>query len=123
MWLRPLALRLWASHLRKVAMSGTLTHSLFETVRLFWREYLAAWLYPLLLLFGGSASARLGHPVLFLWLVGFPLFFWSFWRASRPWLSKRIPYWHAVVLGVLIPFAIFVFAVNVRLAVIHLKGG
>jgi uncharacterized Tic20 family protein len=103
-------------------MPGAPSHSLFQTARTFWREFFAAWLFPLVFLFGGVASERVGHPVLFFWLVAMPLFFWAFARASRPWLRKQVKYWHAVVLGMLLPFAVFAVAVYLRLLIIHGQG-
>ena len=104
-------------------MSDALPRSLLQSARLFWREFIGAWLFPLFFLLGGVAAERLGHPALFFWLVAMPLFFWAFARASRPWLRKQVKYWHAVVLGMLLPFAVFALAVYARLVAVHLQGG
>lgn len=96
--------------------------SLFAAARTFWRSFAPAWLFPFVLLYGGLAAERLGHPGLFFWLFAAPLFFWSYFRASRPWMERRIRYWHGAFWVMLFPFLIWAVAVYSRLAIVHLSG-
>lgn len=93
---------------------STLPATLFEAGRIFWRSFAPAWLFPVVFLYGGIASEKLGYPLPFFFLVAIPLFFWSFFRASRPWIDQRIRFWHSAFLGVLLPFVVGTIAVVPR---------
>ena len=89
------------------------------TARRFWRHFAPAWVFPVVFLYGGVASESLGHALLFFVLVVTPLFFWSFFRSTRPHREKLIPYWHWVFWGVLVPFLVWGVAVLTRLALLR----
>ena len=103
-------------------MDQTRPATLIEAVKTFWRNFAFAWVFPIVFLYGGLAADELGQPLLFFWLVATPLFFWSFFLASRPWLQQKIRYWHCVFWGMAVPFIIWMVAVFSRLAVIKLIG-
>jgi len=96
--------------------------SLAATARDYWRAFAPAWVFPLVFLYGGLASERIGHASLFFWAIATPLFFWSFGRASAPWLRQEVSYWHGVFWSMVMPFLIWVLAVFSRLAVLGLLG-
>jgi hypothetical protein len=96
--------------------------ALFGAAKLFWREFAPAWIFPVLFLYGGLASERVGHPLAFFWLIAVPLLFWCFARAARPWLQGHLSYWHCVFWSMLVPFAIWAAAVYSRLVVIYLSA-
>jgi hypothetical protein len=108
---------------RNPPVPDALPTSVLETARRFWREFVAAWLFPPFFLFGGVAAERLEHPGLFFWLLALPLFFWSFGRASRPWVRREVRYWHAVTLGMLVPFGVFALSAYARLVFMAHHGG
>jgi hypothetical protein len=83
-----------------------------------WRRFTPAWVFPLVFLFGGTASDQLGHPQLFFAVIALPLFFWSFFRAS----SAAAPWLHVAFWAVLVPFLIWTVAVFARLWVLNLLG-
>lgn len=84
--------------------------SLMAAVRAHWRTFVPAWIFPIVLLYGFRVADDLGHPMVFWSLVLTPLFFWSFVRWACLWLEDRICYWHSLVLGVLLPFTIWIAA-------------
>jgi hypothetical protein len=88
------------------------------TVRMYWRRFLPAWVFPFIFLYGELAANEAGHPVVFFWAVAAPLFFWSFGRATLPWLRQEAHYWHIVFWAMVVPFLIWVFAVFSRIAVL-----
>jgi hypothetical protein len=98
----------------------TLPTTLFEAGKRFWRIFAPAWLFPVVFLYGGTASEELGHPLLFFFFVAIPLFFWSFFRASRPWLNQKIQFWHSAFWGLFLPLLIWTVVVLSRNAVFGL---
>ncbi len=78
--------------------------SLSDAARSHWRSFLPAWIFPFVFFYGGGVSDSLGHPNLFFFMIALPLFYWSFYRASRPWLQSRVKYWHCVFWAMLVPF-------------------
>src|SRR4029079_10621998 len=81
--------------------------SLIATAKVFWKSYAPLWAWGMVFQMAILIFDRIGHPFVSWWLVGMPLFFWSFARASRPWLQRRVRYWHQVFWGMLIPFVVF----------------
>lgn len=98
----------------------TLPATLFEAGKIFWRSFAPAWLFPVIVLYGGIASDELGYPLPFFFFVAIPLFFWSFFRASRPWRDQRIQFWHSAFWGLLLPLLVGMVAVLSRNAVFGL---
>jgi hypothetical protein len=96
-------------------MIELLPSTLLGVARKHWRSFLPAWLFPFVFLYGGRISEHIEHPLLFLWVIALPLFFWSSIRASNPWINKEIGYWYFVFWGMLVPFALWVLAVFSRL--------
>lgn len=86
---------------------------------MYWRSFAPAWLFPLVFLYGGVVSQRLGHPVLFFWFIAMPLFFFTSFRASRPWVERKIRYGHYVLLAIVLPFLIWIAAVFSHKAVAY----
>jgi hypothetical protein len=91
--------------------------TLWGTARQHWRSFAPAWVLPLVFLYGGLACENLGQPQLFFFLVAAPLFFWCFFRSTRPNRKSSIPYSHWVFWGVLVPFGVWSVAVLANLAV------
>jgi hypothetical protein len=91
-------------------------HTLLGVAKQNWRLFLPAWLFPPVFLFGSMAAERFAVGVWFYWLVVMPLFFWSFFRASRPWLLKTAPYFQVVFWAIAVPFLVFVATVALSLA-------
>lgn len=89
--------------------------TLLRTARVHWRSFAPAWGFPFVFLFGGLAAERIGHPLIFFFLVAVPLFFWSFSRATAPWLKQEIGYWHCIFWAVVVRFLLWVFAVAANL--------
>ncbi|WP_342617098.1 hypothetical protein [Rhodoferax sp. GW822-FHT02A01] len=98
-------------------MSEQRAGSLSDAVRKHWRNFLFAWVLPLVLLFGSRIAEKAGHLNLFFIFVAMPLFFWSSHIASRPYQKRQITYFHAVVLGLIIPFLVWTLAVMCTLPV------
>ena len=96
---------------RSTDMAPNLPATLFEAGKIFWRSFAPAWLFPVVFLYGEIASDELGYPLLFFFFVAIPLFFWSFFRASRPWINQRIRFWHSAFWGLMLPFLIGTVAV------------
>ena len=65
----------------------------------------------------------LGHPQMFFVGIALPAFFWSFFRASRPWLNRTAPYTHTVFWAMVVPFIIWTVAVFTRLVAVRLWEG
>lgn len=104
-------------------MESTLPATLFKAGKLFWRIFAPAWLFPVVFLYGGIASEELGYPLPFFFFVAIPLFFWSFFRASRPWLDQKIQFWHSAFWGLLLPLLIWTVAVLSRNALTGFLSG
>ena len=81
----------------------------------YWRSFLPAWLFPVFFLYGGLASESAGHPELFFWVIAAPLFFWSFFRATRASIQLKIGYWRCVFWAMVVPFLVWTVAVLSRL--------
>lgn len=94
--------------------------TLIATARIFWRDFAPAWAFPFVFLYGFTAFEWLGFPFWLSVLVAGPCFFWSFFRATRPYIQKRASYWHVVFWGMLIPFIVWILAVNSRIIVARL---
>jgi len=90
--------------------------TLIGTAKIFWRDFVPAWAFPVIFLYGSLAFERLGPPFLYFCLAA-PLFFWSFNRASRPYSQKNARYWHVVFWGMVVPFIVWAFAVISRIIV------
>jgi hypothetical protein len=103
-------------------MGNGTTISLLGAAKAHWRLFIPAWVFPVVLLFGGTLSERLGHPLLFFWLVAVPLFFWALSRASVPWRQGQLKYWPTVFWAMLVPFVIWAIAVYVHLLLPQLTG-
>jgi len=101
-------------------MEQTQPPTLFAAAKCFWRNFAPAWVFPVFFLYGGLAAEEIGHPFLFMSFCAIPLFFWSFFRASRPWLQQKIKYWHCAFWAIIFPFIIWAFAVFSRLALLGL---
>jgi hypothetical protein len=82
-----------------------------------------AWIFPFVFLYGGLAADKIGHPLLFFWLIAAPLFFWSFARASSPWRRKEVGYWSGVFWSMVVPFLLWALAILSRFAIMGLVGG
>jgi len=102
------------------SMSGGI--SLMGAAKMHWRAFAPAWVFPVFFLFGGVESERLGHPLLFFWLIAVPLFFWTFGRAAAVWSRRQLGYWPTVFWAILVPFLIWAVAVYTRLVVLRLLG-
>lgn len=104
-------------------MESTRPATLIASFKVFWRSFAPAWAFPIAFLFGGLTAEDIGHPQLFFWLVAMPLFFWSFFRATRPWMEQKIYYWLCMFWAMVVPFLIWSAAVFSRLAILKLMGG
>lgn len=98
-------------------MTDTQDSTLISTARSHWRAFAPAWIFPVVFLFGGLASDRMGYPNLFFFAV-LPLFFWSFYRAGGPWRRGEVRYWHGAFWSLVAPFIIWAIAVFAHLAVV-----
>ncbi|WP_148282971.1 hypothetical protein [Pseudogulbenkiania sp. NH8B] len=92
-------------------MNQTSPATLLAVAKVYWRHFAPAWMLPIVLLPVDALSARLGHPLLFFWLIVMPLFFWGIFRGARPWLEHKIKYWHCVFWIMVFPFLIWVVVV------------
>ena len=94
---------------------------LFASARRHWRSLLPSWLFPIVFLFGGFAlDGAIGHSTLTFWVLWLPLFFWSFSRATTPFRRREMPITHVWVWAMLVPFLLWVIAVEARLAFLRL---
>ena len=94
--------------------------TLIATARIFWRDFAPVWAFPVIFLYGFIAFERLDLPFWLFGLIAAPFFFWSSFRASRPYIQKKASYWHVVFWGMLIPFIVWILAVNSRIIVARL---
>ena len=86
-----------------------------------WRWYALAWAFPVLLLVGFTAERAGVLPSL--WLpVWMPLFFVAFFLPSVPRFRGDASYRETVVLGMLVPFLIWVIAVVARIILLAAVG-
>lgn len=99
-------------------MEQAIPATLFGAAKTYWRSFVPIWVFPIVFLYGGVASDKMGHPLMFFWLVAMPYFFWCFSRAARIWLAQQIKYSHFAFLVFLFPFMIWTAAVFSRLIVI-----
>lgn len=103
-------------------MNDQHAHTFLEAMRKHWRSFLPAWLFPIVFFYGGKIADRVGYPSLFFFVVAIPLFFWSYGRASGTWTRREISYRHAVLMGLVAPFAIWVVVVLVQSVTTGLLG-
>jgi hypothetical protein len=101
---------------RAPTVSDSCNATLLATVRIHWRSFVPAWIFPAIFFYGGLIADHLGHSNLF-FIVELPLFFLSFSRASRLWIRRDVSYWHVIFLSVITPFVILAFAVFAHLAI------
>ena len=94
--------------------------SLLGGARLHWRSFAPAWLFPILFLYGGLASDSVGRQSWVFWLVAAPLFYWSFFRATRPLRHGELGYWPCMFWAMVVPFLIWVAAVFFRLLLLDI---
>ena len=104
-------------------MADKSSTTLIGTAKSHWRAFAPFWAFPVFLMLGGAASHELGYLDLFFWLIGMPVFFWSFYRAVAACRRAQLPYWHAATWVVLAPLAVAAIAVYCRLLVLYLLGG
>jgi len=97
--------------------------SIRGTAQAHWRSFMPAWFFPFVFFYGGGVSDSLGYPTLFFLLIALPLFFWTFFRATRPYAQDRARYWPCVFLGLVVPFFLGIVAVGSRLALLGLLSG
>ena len=88
-----------------------------------WRSFMPAWGFPFVFFYGGGVSDSLGYPTLFFVFIALPLFFWSFFRATRAYVQDRAGYWPCVFWGLVVPFFLGIVAVGSRLALLGLLSG
>ena len=86
--------------------------TLIAAARVFWRSFAPVWAFPVVYLLISVVTNKIGHPLLGWWLLGMPLFFWCFFRAARPWLDRRIRYWHHAFWSALVPFILWMVGVK-----------
>jgi hypothetical protein len=104
-------------------MESTQPTNLWGAAESYWRSFFPAWIFPFVFFYGGAVSDSLGHPDLFFVVVALPLFFWCFFRATRPWLHHQVKYWHCIFWAMVVPFLIGIVAVGSRLALLGLLHG
>jgi hypothetical protein len=80
----------------------------FAVGRRYWRSFAPLWMAPITVLVAFGVAQRIGHPLLAWWLVAMPLGLWSSIRALRPWASGRIPYRQQVLLGLVVPWLVWI---------------
>jgi len=97
--------------------------SIRGTAQAHWRSFMPAWFFPFVFFYGGGISDSLGYPTLFFVLIALPLFFWTFFRATRPYVQDRARYWPCVFLGLVVPFFLGIVAVGSRLALLGILSG
>jgi hypothetical protein len=97
--------------------------SIRGTAQAHWRSFMPAWFFPFVFFYGGGVSDSLGYPTLSFLLIALPLFFWTFFRATRPYVQNRARYWPCVFLGLVVPFFLGIVAVGSRLALLGLLSG
>jgi hypothetical protein len=103
-------------------MPDVSTPSLSATGRVFWRSFVAAWVWPLFFFFGAMFSGRLDHLGQYFWVVAAVLFFYSFGRPALLWVRRRVSYFSFVLWGMLAPFAVWGLTVFAYHLIRHLVG-
>ena len=103
--------------------SGHRHITLLAAARVHWRSFAPAWLFPFVFLYGGLASEASGHEQSFFLLIAAPLFFWSFFRATRPLRQAELEYWPCVFWAIIVPFLVWGAAVFSRLLVLSALRG
>jgi hypothetical protein len=88
-----------------------LLNSAKQNRRYFW----PIWIFPFWFLFGGVALEHSSHPFLIFGLIFIPLFFWSFFRATRPWMRREIKYSHYAFWVMVVPFLTWIVLVYLRI--------
>jgi hypothetical protein len=102
-------------------MNDQSVQTLLGAAREHWRSFLPAWLFPIVFFYGGKVADRVDHPGLFFFVVAIPLFFWSYGRASSVWTRREISYRHAVLLGLVAPFVVWVVVVLLQSVITGLR--
>ena len=81
--------------------------SFVETPRLLWREFLAAWLFPLFFFVGALMGEHSSFVREYLWIPAAILFFYAFGRPALLCMRRKVAYVSFVVWGMLAPFIIW----------------
>ena len=97
-------------------MEHRVSPSALSVVKLHWRAFAPAWVFPVFLLYGSVTAERTGHETLFFFCLAVPVFVWSFFRAVRPGLDEEAPVPYVVFWAMVVPFVIWGVAVFLRLA-------
>jgi hypothetical protein len=79
--------------------------SLLNSAKQNWHSFWPAWAFPVLLIFGSVVLEHSSRPLLIFIIIFIPLFFWSFFRATRPWMRQEIKYSHFAFWVILVPFS------------------
>jgi hypothetical protein len=101
-------------------MNDQRVQTFLGAVRKQWQSFLPAWIFPIVFFYGGKVADGVGHPNLFLFVVAIPLFLWSYGRASAVWIRREISYRHAVLMGLVTPFVIWIVVVLIQSTVASL---
>jgi hypothetical protein len=86
---------------------ATPTTTLLGVGRTHWRQFAPAWAFPVFVFYGSALAEQLNIGGVFYWVFVIPLFYWSFFRASKPWLSKSAPYLAVVFWAMVVPFLVW----------------
>src|ERR1041384_4620209 len=76
---------------------------MLESLAKNWRSFAWAWAFILWFVLAGLTVSAYGYGEIFFW-CSMPLFFVSFYRATRPWSRGTASYWHTVFWALLVPF-------------------
>jgi len=69
-----------------------------------WREFIAAWLWPIFFFAGALLAKSLNSVRGYLWIPVAVLFFYAFGRLGLLWMRRKVGYVSLVVWGMLLPF-------------------
>ena len=92
--------------------------SLLQAAKRHWRSFVPVWVFPVCFFLGWLATNKISRPFLFLTSLFVPLFFWSFFRAIRPWMRREIKYSHYSFWAIVVPFLIWVVLIYGRIFII-----
>ncbi|MDP1817280.1 MAG: hypothetical protein Q8K92_22680 [Leadbetterella sp.] len=87
--------------------------SLLDMAKIHWRAFAPMWIFPVFFLAGGTIADQIGHPEIFFWSIT-PLFFWVFFRASKPCRPKEKGYLKCIFWAIFFPLIIWGVAVYAR---------
>jgi len=91
--------------------------SVVETVRSQWRVFLPAWLFPVIMFPVAVFGANLPNAWLpIISVAGVAFFLWTFLRWVKPAANRKFSALHAIVLGLLAPFLIWLTCAAVAMA-------